>query len=268
VYKNQDTLHQHNARESDAQIIVVKPWKLSWTKSKKFWDALLKLFEWKTLANKLYQKKRHFRCVMSEGTPVQKHLMYMRETNWLASYYWKACWWWWSNGHIWLKLKNVLNHPFHFHTMKWRDKSLIWWQKRGNFFVDGIRDAKTAKKIVHDWLADLDEAVAISIADQQTNWTLRLIGAPRTDEAMEVDLLESGAKASISELTQLIKEMLTFQKSAQTYYPQGWARNLKWTKDWTSICCVCNKICHFSGDCYFKDKQHISKIRIHRYPAL
>ena len=49
------------------------------TKPKEAWDALRKQFERETLANKLYLKKRYFRCVMSEGTPVQKHLKYMKE---------------------------------------------------------------------------------------------------------------------------------------------------------------------------------------------
>lgn len=43
------------------------------------WDILSEHFEGKTLANKLYLKKRYFRTEMKEGTSVELHLKQMKE---------------------------------------------------------------------------------------------------------------------------------------------------------------------------------------------
>ena len=51
----------------------------SCTNAKEAWDLLCEHFQGKTLANKLYLKKRYFRCEMKEGTSVDLHLKQMKE---------------------------------------------------------------------------------------------------------------------------------------------------------------------------------------------
>ncbi len=51
----------------------------SCTNAKEAWDLLCEHFEGKTLANKLYLKKRYFRCEMKEDTSVEQHLKQMKE---------------------------------------------------------------------------------------------------------------------------------------------------------------------------------------------
>lgn len=51
----------------------------SCTKPKEAWDILCGHYEGKTLANKLYLKKRYFRTEMKEGTSMELHLKQMKE---------------------------------------------------------------------------------------------------------------------------------------------------------------------------------------------
>ena len=55
-------------------------------KPKDAWDKLCEHFECKTLANKLFLKKKYFRTEMKEGTSMETHLKHMKEiTDRLAS---------------------------------------------------------------------------------------------------------------------------------------------------------------------------------------
>ena len=47
--------------------------------SKEAWDTLKNHFERETLANKLFLKKKYFRCEMAEGTSLETHLKHMKE---------------------------------------------------------------------------------------------------------------------------------------------------------------------------------------------
>lgn len=47
---------------------------------KQAWDALRKHFERETLANKLFLKKKYFRSEMKEGTPVEQHLKFIKDS--------------------------------------------------------------------------------------------------------------------------------------------------------------------------------------------
>ncbi len=51
----------------------------SCTKPKEAWGILCGHYEGKTLANKLYLKKRYFRTEMKEGTSMEMHLKQMKE---------------------------------------------------------------------------------------------------------------------------------------------------------------------------------------------